>query len=84
MNSRLIKSVLSKCAFNPKKPGSIKPIVDTNKFDYYCDRAREMIYTSGFSENPEEHLTSAIRVLVLAILKTREKTCVAQETPKEN
>lgn len=72
MNSRLIKSILTKCAFNPKTPGFIKPIVDVDNLDYYRNRAIEMIHTSKASEMPEEHLVNAIRVLALAILKTRE------------
>ena len=80
LSLKSVRAVLTKASFNPNKPGPIKPIVDADSFEYFLNRALEMIYTAKVSNRPQEHLIPAIQVLVLAILKNNENTTTNSKT----
>lgn len=73
LNKTSVRQILRILEFDPKKPGSLKIILDSGNNTYYKFRAIEIINEAAINQNIE-NLDLAIQLLILSILFDLENT----------
>lgn len=77
-----LRKMMRELAFDPRKPGHLKPVVDVGNIDYYTSRGAE--YALQTSALPARHanrvsnLENAITLLSLALWHENQKTKVKE------